>query len=300
MTELIGWLLEDGNPAVRYRTQTEILHQAGDKESVKNWIFAHVPANWHQAKGLWYRYYITAFAECGLTREDLPYETLEEAFAALEKGFECGCGDFLLAAALVKLGFGAHKTVRGVIDACGGSTLPDGGYLCLHRLRKLPYTPKSCYKANLHALLFFAACRRRGVDAGDARPLAAYFLERNLFYKSADPRALVLQARAGWRTIDPFYPFEVMRVGVQNVVAAFCALGYGDHPRLREARRMLDACKDGAGRVILKGTLTKSYLPKERVGAPSKWATFYAVLAERLCMEAPPKRYGADALERKT
>jgi len=35
------------------------------------------------------------------------------------------------------------------------------------------------------------------------------------------------------------------------------------------------------GRVILSGTLTKSYLPKERAGKPSHWATFYALLAEK-------------------
>jgi hypothetical protein len=35
------------------------------------------------------------------------------------------------------------------------------------------------------------------------------------------------------------------------------------------------------GKCILNGTLTKSYLPKERVGKPSKWVTFYAMLAEK-------------------
>lgn len=38
--------------------------------------------------------------------------------------------------------------------------------------------------------------------------------------------------------------------------------------------------KNENGQVILDGTLTKSYLPKERVGKPSKWATFYTLLAE--------------------
>lgn len=43
----------------------------------------------------------------------------------------------------------------------------------------------------------------------------------------------------------------------------------------------LNAAKDDMGRVILSGTLTKSYLPKERIGKPSAWATFYALLADK-------------------
>ena len=35
------------------------------------------------------------------------------------------------------------------------------------------------------------------------------------------------------------------------------------------------------GKYILDGTLSKSYFPKERVGKPSKWVTFYALLAEK-------------------
>lgn len=46
---------------------------------------------------------------------------------------------------------------------------------------------------------------------------------------------LLLNARDGWRSIDAFYPFEVMRVGLQNIVEAFCALGYGNDERLKEA-----------------------------------------------------------------
>ena len=35
------------------------------------------------------------------------------------------------------------------------------------------------------------------------------------------------------------------------------------------------------GKYILNGTLTKSYLPKEHIGKPSKWVTFYTLLAEK-------------------
>jgi hypothetical protein len=35
------------------------------------------------------------------------------------------------------------------------------------------------------------------------------------------------------------------------------------------------------GKYLLNQQLTKSYLPKERVGKPSKWVTFYTLLAEK-------------------
>ena len=39
----------------------------------------------------------------------------------------------------------------------------------------------------------------------------------------------------------------------------------------------MEAAKDELGRVILAGTMTKSCLPKEKVGKTSAWATFYTV-----------------------
>lgn len=94
-------------------------------------------------------------------------------------------------------------------------------------------------------------------------------------------QSLILNAREGWRTIDTFYPFEVMRVGLQNIVEAFCALGYGNDNRLQEAWNILNSKRTPDGKYILNGTLTKSYLPKERTGKPSKWVTFYTLLAKK-------------------
>ena len=90
----------------------------------------------------------------------------------------------------------------------------------------------------------------------------------------------MLNCREGWRTIDTFYPFEVMRVGLQNIVESISALGYGNDPRLQEAWDLLAAKQGADGKFSLDGTLSKSYLPKERVGKPSKWVTFYALLAQ--------------------
>jgi hypothetical protein len=38
------------------------------------WLYRFIPEDWYKAKDLWYRYYITAFAECGLAMEDIKRE----------------------------------------------------------------------------------------------------------------------------------------------------------------------------------------------------------------------------------
>ena len=38
MDELYNWLLEDSNPAIKYRTQKELLNQKVDKEAAIKWI----------------------------------------------------------------------------------------------------------------------------------------------------------------------------------------------------------------------------------------------------------------------
>ena len=60
---------------------------------------------------------------------------------------------------------------------------------------------------------------------------------------------------------------------------------YGDNKCLAKAWEIIENNKDDMGRVLLQGTLTKSYLPKEKVGKASKWATFYTLLAEKQRME---------------
>ena len=279
---VLAWLLQADNPAVRLRAQTELLGAAGDKQPVIDWLQARLPVDWRDRTGLWRTYFLTAIAECGLSLEDVGAD--REAALLLHGGkgtSENSCGDMMHLRALVRLGFGHTPAVREALTLASARQLPDGGFLCLHRLDKLCYTPKSCVKANLHALLLAAECKKRGIDLPYSEDLLAYFWRHRLFYRTARPDVLMLDCRAGWRTIDTFYPFEVMRVGLQNVVEAFAALGLGADARLQEAWALLDAHRDEEGKYRLGGTLTKSYLPKERVGQPSKWVTLYALLAHR-------------------
>ncbi len=270
------WLLEDKNPAIKFRTQSELLGQSVASADVKNWIFEKLPTNWFDVKGLWYIYYITALAECGLSVNDFPCEYLSRGIEKIETDFQFGCADFMLLRAMVKLGLCEHKSVKRVISGFAENVLPDGGFLCNNRLRKFSYTPKSCYKANIHMLMFLAECRKKHVELCFGQSIVDYFLNRDIFYSSSDRTKVIIDSAK-----ETFYPFEPMRVGLHNIVESFSALGYGNDERLQEAWYTLDTFKDEQGRIILSRTLTKSYLPKEKLGVASKWATFYYLLAEK-------------------
>lgn len=278
--EVIEWLLQDKNLGVKYRTQTEIMGVAGDKDQVKEWIFGKLPKDWYETKGLWYGYYITALAEVGLSKEDVPYEYIERALYHVENDFSCACSDFMLIRALVMLGYYENEEVRNILTTLDKLALPDGGFLCKRVGKKFDYVPKSCYRANLYALLLLSECVKKEIKPSYGKQLIDYFMKRDIFYK-ADKSSLIFDGKEGERNIDVFYPFEPMRMGIQNIIEALSALGYGNSDVLDEAWQLLYRKKDVDGKLHLTGTLTKSYLPKEKVGNPSKWATFYMLLAEK-------------------
>ena len=277
--QVVRWLLEEDNPAVRYRTQTEILGEAGDKSPVISWVNHFLPVDWYTCEGLWSTYYLTAIAECGLSFGDIPIEKEKAIHFDADHAFEHSCGDYMRLRALIRLEL--VEDVMRVFHNAAKNQLPDGGFLCLHRLFKMNHIPKSCVKANMHALMFCAECRKKGIVAEIEEPLLDYFWNHKLFYRSDNSEKLILDVREGWRSIDTFHPFEVMCVGLHNIVEAFCALGFGNDERLSGAWSLLESKKTTDNKYTLDKTLAKSYLPKERVAKPNKWVTFYAVLAEK-------------------
>ena len=279
--DLIAWLLASGNPAVQHRTKTELLGQEDDLAETLAWITQKLPADWHKTKGLWYVYYVNALAECGLNRSLLPPEWFEPAMDRIQTKFDFSCESFMLLQAMVALGFAETPEIQKLLGQLCPGRLPDGGFLCERRKHKLDYVPKSCYKADYFALRLCSCCRRKGISLDIEDKLIAYFLDRNLLFSRQNPDRLVFTDKEGWRISDAFYPFEPMRIGIQNIMETISSLGYGNAPAASAGWKYLDGAKDETGRVILSGTLTKSYLPKEKVGKPSAWATFYAILAEK-------------------
>lgn len=284
MDKVIDWLTEDSNPAVKYRAITELLNVDNcDKNQVKVdlclWLGQLKDTDWQSnTKGLWLIYNLTAIAECGLTKEDIDIDTAVNRY--LTGDFDAGCGDAMGLRALVMLGYGNDERVRKQLSFLSESQLPDGGFLCLHRLNKMKYIPKSCYKDNAIMLMLFAECKKRNIAITNTEKIIEYFVKHNIFYRT-DGQFLVLNSREGWRSIDTFYPFEVMRVGIQNIVEAMSILGYGKIKEMEKAWSILESKKDNDGRYILNGTLTKSYLPKEKINQASKWITLYALLANK-------------------
>lgn len=297
---VISWLLGDDNPLVKHRTLTELLGRsktdgdvAGARERVLDTLPQAVDTTWMtDLKGLWLIYSLLALAECGLTGSEIDVSSAFASKSDSARGegpsglhvgdkFDAACGDAMMLRALVSLGYKDDEKVRSWLDAFSECILPDGGFLCLHWRPRFTYTPKSCMKANMHVLLMLAECKRQGLEFEYTSMLLDYFMKRRVFYRSEDPDVLVLRNHPGRRMIDNFFPAETFRVGLPQLLYAFSILGSGNRPELEEAWELLHSKKDEEGRSILEGTLAKSYLPRERVGRPSKWVTLYALLAQK-------------------
>jgi hypothetical protein len=282
---VINWLSEKNDPIVAYRAATELLGLPSDRASVTDFINSRLPADWYQTRGLWYIYYLTALAECGLDRTDFDSGCFAQVNARLD-AFECGCADFMLLRALIALGFGGDDAVRRAITFASEHIMPDGGFICLHRLKNYAHTPKSCYKACLWALSAAAECKKRGVDCAFTEPLVQYFKRHNVFYRTDNPTVPIIggfDGKVGWRTVDTFHPPEPMRFGLHSVAYSLALLG--ERELYGMAAQLLAAKRDCEGYYVLDGTLTKSYLPKEHAGKLSKWVTLYALLAEKYAGE---------------
>lgn len=281
---LLNWLLEENNPGVQLRTLTGLCKLPQDDEKVilaRRRVMQTLPQardlSWMQLKGQVLVYNLTALAESGLSRADVPIEPLVNRIQ--EMPFDVNCGEMMLLRALVMLGFIHEAHVQDRIKRMAETQLPDGGWLCLHRLKKLHRTPKSCIKANMHALLLASELHRLGETPGWSGPLIDYFRKRRLFYRMDDPAQLVLGCKPGYRMVDIYVPIEFLRVGLTFLMAALAELGQQNTPEFQMAWQLLEEKKDEYGRVKLEGTLAKSYLAKEPVGQPTKWGTLHACFA---------------------
>lgn len=226
-------------------------------------------------------YNLTALAESGLSCEDVAIGPVVDR--VLSQPFDANCGELMALRALVMLGYRSDPRLEQRLSQFNEAQLPDGGWLCLHRVRKMKKTPKSCIRAAMHGLLLAGELVKQGGYFEGSERLTAYFLNRRLFYRTDQPARLVLGDHPGKRMTDVFFPIEYFRVGLPLLLEALAVLGVGLAPELDEAWCLLDEKTDQHGRTRLEGTLplTKAYLPRERVGKPSKWGTLYATMARR-------------------
>lgn len=74
------------------------------------------------------------------------------------------------------------------------------------------------YKADYYALRLCSCCRKKGVVLAVEQDIVRYFLDRNFLFRRDHPKELVLNGKEGQRNADVFHPFEVMRVGIHNIM----------------------------------------------------------------------------------
>jgi len=294
----ISWLLGDDNPAVKYRTLTEIISAApdNDTDALYRSIWAQKPIvkmlEKQDENGLWSTKdwgvhtslrYLTAFAEQGLCKDERLDRFVDYTVQFLQsfesKGDLAGCANALTLRALVMLGYHCRSDVWELLAAFASTQLYDGGFNCKRLLDRKPGR-KSCYRAALNSLMLYAECKRADVLPGNANELIEYFLRRSVFYASDRSKSLV-GGKPGWRIIDNFFPVEPMRIGLPLIVAALAILGAGSAPETEEAWTLLREKEDENGRLALEGTLVKQPCSFGKTGQPNKWVTFYAALAEK-------------------
>ncbi len=281
---VLNWLLEKDNPGVWLRTLTGLCGLPNDHPEVKdarrNVLQTFDTArdlSWMALNGQVLVYNLTALAEMGLGRKDVTFEPVVDRLLA--QPFDANCADLMALRAMVMLGYGRDARVVVRLELVEESRLPDGGWLCLHRVREMERIPKSCIKVAMHGLLLAAELTNQGIEIAGTGQLVQYFLKRRLFYRMDKPDQLVLN-QPGRRMTDVFFPQEYFHVGLPVLLEVLAVLGAGMSVELDEAWELLEAKQDPQGKILLEGTLpgNKAYLPKERVGKPSKWATLYAYL----------------------
>jgi hypothetical protein len=303
--ETVNWLLEDENPAVKWRTMVEL---CGEKPEncldVYALIFEQKPVvkmfSKQDANGLWAddyggsqtsHKYLTACAELGLHKNEKLDNYVNHVIKNMIRPENyilqtnkpeddlLGCVYPLMLRALVMMGYHNCDDVLGLITRFTESQLYDGGFNC-NRLLKQKTGRKSCYKAAVQGLLLYAECRRKNILPNNTDKLLDYFLKRDVFY-SNDRTMNFMEGKTGWRFVDNFFPAEPMRTGLPLIVYALSVLGAGNHPALSEPWELLNVKKQESGKLKLEGTLTKYPYRFGAVGKINKWVTFYALLAEK-------------------
>ena len=283
---VLKWLLEDDNPAVRYRTRTELLDIPKDSAEARSAHAGLVASDYMKSamalfdvgKDFSDAHALSALAECGLTREDADIDRYADRLIA-NTNFRDGCGEGLLLRDLVALGYAGHPAVKRELPLILAEQQGDGGLPCVSknpRIKKPGVPHKSCFQITTDYLLLAAEMRKRGVDCPQAGGIAGYFLGRDVIFRHDDPSRVVTKQMG-----MTFHPPVCTRIGLHMILCALSILGKGGDPACKRAWEMLDARRGADGRYIIDDSLSKPYIKTEKPGKPSKWVTFYALLAQK-------------------
>lgn len=306
------WLLEPENPAVRYRTLVSLLDRKetdSDVIEAKTQIikmpviqeYLHlrnpgklwdcppagkkdpIPDPLHMRNWSRTLLALTVLAEHGLTRENREVNESVKAFLSLlrcEDDFKQPCRNSLLLRQLYLLGYGKHKTTQRLLSYVNSTIRWDGGRLCSSKEGKRKSRPaKSCIRAAVKTLLASADVPEMR-ECQNARRVADYFLKRNLLFRTDSPGQLVRHELGA-----TIFPFSSGAPGLLETIYGMCSLGFGKRRELEKAWQVLESKKDHNGLYALDMSprgYSNCPLPQieEGGGKPSKWITFYVMLAK--------------------
>ncbi len=262
---VLDWLLEDGQPAIRYRTLTQLLGRSESDPDVREaraqipstgwaadilaerspegwWVN---PENLYRPKYLATNWRMLVLSDLGLTRE-LPAvrvssELWMKRFAmkgggvggnSVGTGHHCVVGN--MTRALIRLGYSDDLRVRRSLDWLVRTADPKGGWSCFSpggRGRNLD---------SWEGLSAFAAYPRARWTASMTRTVegaAEFFLERELHRQGA-------RYPPWFRFHYPVHYYYDLLVGLDLLTS----LGYADDPRLRFAIAHLERKRRADGR----------------------------------------------------
>jgi hypothetical protein len=298
---VLGWLVEEENPSVRYRTLSELLDRSpgdaevrGSKSRIPDSpavaaLFAPTAPDgswqypYRDQRNRYFKFMTASLshaAELGLERGDERVcRAVEHLFSFQKKDGDFhrhySCYNGLILRALNRLGFGRDKRTVRLRQLLCNSIRHDGGFHCDLRVRRRAGATgphKSCIKGSLKALLAFAEddelCHTRECDR-----LAAYFLKRHVLFRTSALRTPVVRGLTQLAFPITYHPSLI------EAVYAMARLGYGRHPEMGDAWSLLAERQCEDGRFPLQKACRWPHLRTVPRGRPSKWLTLYVRLA---------------------
>ena len=283
-----GWLLEDTTPEVKLRTLKEYEKLPEDDEKVVECKRLLLQSKVYE-RGLkklrtdkpWAKYdAIMAFAEWGLTREDIGSDIDGEVFALIKStGFKMLCGEPLLLRNLVKLGYYQEEIVKNEIDGVLRLIKEDGGFGCISTNKKTndPRKPhKSCARLTVEYLLLVAELHLAGYRMECENALVHYFTKRNIFYRTDDMKTPMVDVMLG-----TFYPPDPIKIGAHQIIYALRVLGCEPESETMQAGyKVLNQHRLENGRYVLTASKSVPAFKACNVGEENKWVTLYAYMAQ--------------------
>ena len=282
------WLMDEKTPEVRLRTLKEYKKLPADDESVVQCKKELLQSKVYE-RGLkklkkdkaWDKYdAILAFAEWGLTREDIGNDIDSEVFALIEStGFKMLCGEPLLLRNLVKLGYYIEDIVKDEIDSVLKLIKDDGGFGCISTNKKIndPKKPhKSCARLTVEYLLLVAELHLMGYKTECEDALVHYFTKRNIFYRTDDMQTPMVEVMLG-----TFYPPDPIKIGAHQIIYALRALGcIPESEAMQAGYKVLNQHRLENGRYLLTASKSVQAFKAGKVGEENKWVTLYAYMAQ--------------------